>query len=87
MFYIILNSFDERTGLIEHLKTQGILALFHYVPLHTSPMGTAMGYSAGMLPVTEIISERLLRLPMYYEMQESEVESVVSEIFRFFGVV
>ena len=87
MFYIVLNSFDERTRLIEHLKTQGILALFHYVPLHTSPMGTAMGYSAGMLPVTEIVSERLLRLPMYYEMQESEVESVVSEIFRFFGVV
>ena len=46
-----------------------------------------MGYSAGMLPVTETVSERLLRLPMYYEMQESEVESVVSEIFRFFGVV
>jgi dTDP-4-amino-4,6-dideoxygalactose transaminase len=87
MFYIVLNSFDERTRLIEHLKTQGILALFHYVPLHTSPMGTAMGYRAGMLPVTETVSERLLRLPMFYEMQESEVESVVSEIFRFFGVV
>ena len=74
MFYIVLNSFDERTRLIEHLKTQGILALFHYVPLHTSPMGTAMGYRAGMLPVTETVSERLLRLPMYYEMQEREGE-------------
>ena len=84
MFYIILNSFDERTKLIEYLKTRGILALFHYVPLHTSPMGTAMGYRAGMLPVTETISERLLRLPMYYEMQPGEVESVVDEISTFF---
>ena len=86
MFYIVLNSLDERSGLIEYLKAQSILAVFHYVPLHTSPMGMAMGYRAGMLPVTETISERLLRLPMYYEMQESEVESVVDEIFRFFRV-
>ena len=86
MFYIVLNSLDERTRLIEHFKTQGILALFHYVPLHTSPMGMAMGYRAGMLPVTETVSERLLRLPMYYEMLESEVESVVDEIFRFFRI-
>ena len=44
MFYIVLNSLDERTRLIEHLKAQSILAVFHYVPLHTSPMGLAMGY-------------------------------------------
>src|SRR5258706_3137433 len=86
LFYIVLNSFDVRTRLIEHLKAQSILAVFHYVPLHTSPMGLAMGYRAGMLPVTEAISERLLRLPMYYEMQKSEVELVVGEIFKFFGV-
>ena len=84
MFYIVLNSLDERTRLIEHLKAQSILAVFHYVPLHTSPMGTAMGYRAGMLPVTETISERLLRLPMYYEMQETEVDLVVDEICKFF---
>lgn len=87
MFYVVLNSLEERTRLMEHLKAQSILAVFHYVPLHTSPMGTAMGYRAGMLPVTEAISERLLRLPMYYEMQESEVDIVVNEIFRFFGAV
>lgn len=86
MFYIVLNSSDDRTRLIDHLKSQSILAVFHYVPLHTSPMGVAMGYRAGTLPVTEAISERLLRLPMYYEMQEREVEFVASEIFRFFGV-
>jgi dTDP-4-amino-4,6-dideoxygalactose transaminase len=84
MFYIVLNSLDERTRLIEHLKAQSILAVFHYVPLHTSPMGTAMGYRTGMLPVTEAISERLLRLPMYYEMRETEVDLVVDEICKFF---
>lgn len=84
MFYIVLNSLDERTRLIEHLKAQSILAVFHYVPLHTSPMGQAMGYRPGLLPVTEAVSERLLRLPMYYEMQEGEVDLVVDEIFRFF---
>jgi dTDP-4-amino-4,6-dideoxygalactose transaminase len=49
-------------------------------------MGLAMGYRAGMLPITETVSERLLRLPMYYEMQEGEVELVVDEISKFFGV-
>ena len=86
MFYIVLNSLDERTRLIEHLKVQSILAVFHYVPLHTSPMGLAMGYCNGMLPVTEAVSERLLRLPIYYEMQEDEVALVVDEITKFFGV-
>jgi dTDP-4-amino-4,6-dideoxygalactose transaminase len=84
IFYIVLNSLYERTKLIEYLKARSILTVFHYVPLHTSPMGTAMGYRPGMLPVTETISERLLRLPMYYEMQHSEVELVVDEICKFF---
>jgi len=86
MFYIVLNSLDERTRLIEHLKAQSILAVFHYVPLHTSPMGLAMGYRNGMLPVTEAVSERLVRLPIYYEMQENEVALVVDEITKFFGM-
>ena len=86
MFYIVLKSLDERTRLIEHLKAQSILAVFHYVPLHTSPMGLAMGYRNGMLPVTEAVSERLVRLPIYYEMQEDEVAFVVDEITKFFGV-
>jgi dTDP-4-amino-4,6-dideoxygalactose transaminase len=86
MFYVVLNSLQERTKLIAHLKSRGILAVFHYVPLHTSPMGETMGYRKGMLPVTEDLSERLLRLPMYYEMQDSEVVSVVDEIFQFFKV-
>jgi dTDP-4-amino-4,6-dideoxygalactose transaminase len=84
MFYVILNSLPERTRLIEHLKAEGILAVFHYVPLHTSPMGRAMGYREGMLPVCEDLNERLLRLPMYYEMQDSDVAAVVKAIGSFF---
>ena len=86
MFYILVNSLSERTKLIEHPKAHGILAVFHYIPLHPSPMGEAMGYREGMFPVTERLSERLLRLPMYYEMQDSEVMSVVTEIFNFFKI-
>lgn len=86
MFYVMLNSLGERTALIDHLKAQSILAVFHYVPLHTSPMGLAMGYRSGMLPVTESVSERLLRLPMYYEMEEIEIDTVVSELLKFFRV-
>ena len=86
MFYVVLRSLSERTRLIEHLKSCSILAVFHYVPLHTSPMGTAMGYRQGMLPVTEQLSDRLLRLPMYFEMQDVEVTSVITEMYNFFGM-
>ena len=55
-----------------HLKQQGIHAVFHYVPLHTSPMGRTFGYREGDLPVTEDLSGRLLRLPLYYDITEEE---------------
>ena len=83
MFYIVLNSLDERTRLINHLAARGIQAVFHYVPLHTSPMGAAMGYRPGMLPITEDLSDRILRLPLYAEMSDLDVTSVTSEVHRF----
>ncbi|WP_129640881.1 dTDP-4-amino-4,6-dideoxygalactose transaminase [Peristeroidobacter agariperforans] len=86
MFYIVLESLEIRTRLIEHLRKAGILAVFHYVPLHTAPMGLGMGYRAGMLPLTESISDRLLRLPLYAGLSSEEQDSVISEIFAFFGV-
>ena len=84
MFYILLESKPVRTALIEHLKAQGILAVFHYVSLHTSPMGQAMGYRKGMLPVTEDVSDRLLRLPMYFDLTDTQVDGVASAIRSFF---
>lgn len=86
MFQILLESLERRTGLIEHLKARGIIAVFHYVPLHTSPMGERLGYRRGMLPVTEDRADRLVRLPLYYELTETQVMVVVTAIYEFFGV-
>jgi dTDP-4-amino-4,6-dideoxygalactose transaminase len=80
MFYVLLPDQETRDGLTQHLKQQGIRAVFHYVPLHSSPMGQSFGYKEGDLPVTQELSGRLLRLPLYYEITEIEQERVVDQI-------
>jgi dTDP-4-amino-4,6-dideoxygalactose transaminase len=77
MFYVLLWDAQSRDGLLGHLKSHGIHAVFHYVPLHTSPMGLKFGYKGGDLPVTWDLSSRLVRLPFYYEMSSEEQETVV----------
>jgi dTDP-4-amino-4,6-dideoxygalactose transaminase len=84
LFYILLGDADTRDGLMRHLNQSGISAVFHYVPLHSSPMGTRLGGGEGKLPVTESVSGRLLRLPFYYEISEAEQEQVVRQIMAFF---
>ena len=64
------------------LKENGIHAVFHYIPLHSSPMGMKMGYKVGDLPLTENLSGRLLRLPMYADLGEKELVYIVEEIYR-----
>ena len=83
MFYILLKDFQQRTDLIDYLKRQNIQAVFHYVPLHSSPMGQRFGYQSGMLPVTENTSERLLRLPFYNELTLDEIKQITEHIFLF----
>jgi dTDP-4-amino-4,6-dideoxygalactose transaminase len=83
MFFVVLPNTPMRDALIAHLKQHEILAPFHYVPLHTSPVGTSFGYRAGDLPVTESLSGRLLRLPFYFEISEMEQMEVVSRIKDF----
>lgn len=85
MFYILLKDLDTRSQLIEYLKRDKIQAVFHYVPLHSSPVGQKLGYREGMFPVTENISERLLRLPMYYELTTEEIDNVTESINRFYN--
>jgi dTDP-4-amino-4,6-dideoxygalactose transaminase len=85
MFYIILPKLESRTRLIEHLKSRSILSVFHYVPLHSSPMGKRFGNKKGKLPVTESISNRLLRLPFYNEMTYEDQTQVI-EAIRMFSV-
>lgn len=84
MFYIILNSEKERNGLMNYLKAKDILSVFHYLPLHTSPMGMRMGYSVGDLPITEDLSARLLRLPMYAGLKKEEVNYIIDCIKEYF---
>ncbi len=84
LFYIITRSLEERTELIRFLREQGILAVFHYIPLHNSPAGQLYGRAGGSLEVTQRVSDCLLRLPLYYEMTQKDVQYVVSKISRFY---
>ncbi len=83
MFYILLPDQMIRDALIAYLKKHDIHAIFHYVPLHTSPMGQKFGFHYGALPVTENISQRLLRLPFYFDITEEEQKQVSSKIMDF----
>lgn len=84
MFYVIVESHEVQKELLQHLKNKGINAVFHYVPLHTSPMGEKLGYRQGMLPVTEDLSSRLIRLPFYYELSDENIYRIVNEIKAYF---
>ncbi|MBU0743248.1 dTDP-4-amino-4,6-dideoxygalactose transaminase [bacterium] len=85
LFYIILEDERTRDALMGHLKSHDILAVFHYLPLHLSPVGRKMGGEPGSLPVTESIAGRLLRLPFYYALTREEQEEVVGRIGEFFA--
>jgi len=84
MFYIVLNDEKTRNAIMDHLKSSGILAVFHYLPLHLSKVGRSMGYKDGQLPVTESMSGRLLRLPFYYELKQEEQDEIVAVIKKLF---
>jgi dTDP-4-amino-4,6-dideoxygalactose transaminase len=83
MYYLLLPSQEQRTALIEHLKKRGILSVFHYMPLHLSVMGRKFGGKPGACPVTEDVSERLLRLPFYNTLSELQQEKVVAALLEF----
>jgi dTDP-4-amino-4,6-dideoxygalactose transaminase len=80
MFYLLAADLHERTALIAHLREGGILAAFHYVPLHSSPFAKSRGLPMISLPITDDTSSRLLRLPMYYDLTNSQVDSIVDFI-------
>jgi dTDP-4-amino-4,6-dideoxygalactose transaminase len=85
MFYVLLHDLAARTRLISHLKARGIHSVFHYVPLHSSPAGRKFGRAAGPMAVTDSVSNRLLRLPLYYGLTEVEAAEIVAAITEFFG--
>jgi dTDP-4-amino-4,6-dideoxygalactose transaminase len=85
MFYMLLPSAGRRDALIAHLKRRDILSVFHYIPLHTSEMGRRFGGQPGDCPVTESVSDRLLRLPFYNDLTEDDQMKVIEAILETAG--
>jgi len=85
MYYIKLKDVETRQALIAYLKQEGILAVFHYVPLHSSPAGVKFGRFSGEDIYTTKESERLLRLPMYYHLTPEDREKTADRVIRFFS--
>ena len=85
MFYIKAKDLEERTALISYLKENGILAVFHYIPLHSAPAGLKYGRFHGEDIYTTKESERLCRLPLYYGLTEEQVDYIISKVKAFFA--
>lgn len=83
MFYLICRSLDERSKLIAHLKAQGILAVFHYLSLHKSPF-YAEKHDGRALPQSDFYSDCLVRLPLFFELTDSQIAQISKEIHQFF---
>jgi len=83
MFYLLLPSLNHRQALIQRLKEEGILSVFHYVPLHSSTMGLKMAGRPARCPVTEDVSGRLIRLPFYNDLTATEQDHIVNTIQQF----
>jgi len=80
LFHVLFQSQQIRNQVMDGLKSKGILAVFHYIPLHSSPMGMKFGYRQGQFPITEDVSGRLLRLPFYNTLSMSEVDWIAESI-------
>lgn len=84
LYYLLMPSLAERTAFINHMRAQNISTPFHYVPLHTAPQGRALGGYDGQCPVTESVSERLVRFPLFHAMTDNEVSRVVEATVGYF---
>lgn len=84
IFYLITRSHEERSKLIAYLQEKNIYALFHYVPLHSSPAGIKYGRVGSSMNFTDSLCNRVLRLPLYYEMTDDDVNTVVECLLQFF---
>ena len=87
MYYIKCRDLAERTALISFLKQRDILAVFHYVPLHSAPAGVRFGRFAGEDRYTTSESDRLVRLPMYYKLTEEDRNKVIAAVREFYGEI
>ena len=85
MFYIKCKDIDERQALIKHLAANDIMAVFHYIPLHSAPAGKSLGRFHGADEYTTKESERLLRLPMFYGLKPDQVDLICDKITEFYA--
>jgi dTDP-4-amino-4,6-dideoxygalactose transaminase len=76
MYYLLLPSLQKRSAFIAHLRSRGIQAVFHYVPLHSSPMGRKVGRAAGELRQTTDLSDRLVRLPLWLNLEDQQADVI-----------
>jgi dTDP-4-amino-4,6-dideoxygalactose transaminase len=84
MFYLIMPSHEDRQGLIRHLRSRRVQSVFHYLPLHRSKMGERFGGRERQCPVTEEMSARLVRLPLFTGLTESDLERVVDGVLGYY---
>jgi dTDP-4-amino-4,6-dideoxygalactose transaminase len=87
LFHILLPSVGLRDSLMMYLRERGIGATFHFVPLHSSPMGRKLGWNHNDCPLTQEYSSRLLRLPLYHSLSTEEQEYVIDSIHSWAKVV
>jgi dTDP-4-amino-4,6-dideoxygalactose transaminase len=83
IFYLLMPTLERRTALIQHLRERQILAPFHYLPLHLSEVGRRYGGAEGQCPVTEDVADRLVRLPLFYQLSGAEQARVIEAILEF----
>jgi dTDP-4-amino-4,6-dideoxygalactose transaminase len=83
LFYVRLPNEAMRSRFIKWLDSQGVHSVFHYVPLHTSPMGQRYGYAAGDLPITEAVSDQLARLPFFFGLSRAQQDRVIQAVVSF----
>jgi dTDP-4-amino-4,6-dideoxygalactose transaminase len=85
IFYLITRSLEERTALITFLKEHGIMAIFHYVPLHSAPAGLKFGRTAGTMLNTDTLSNTIVRLPLFFELNENEIRQIIDSVLLFYA--
>lgn len=83
IYYLLMPNLDSRTRFIDWMRSQDIMTVFHYLPLHLSDMGQQFGGQVGDCPVTEDISDRLVRLPLFYDLSENDLSFVIEKILAF----
>ncbi|MGV8926822.1 MAG: dTDP-4-amino-4,6-dideoxygalactose transaminase [Ewingella sp.] len=85
MYYIRLNDIKDRDAFIAHMKAADILTVFHYIPLHTSPAGVSFGRFSGEDRFTTVESERLVRLPLFYNMTDEIHQTIIAAMLKYFA--